>query len=119
MNTHLTRRRSRVDMGRRAGLACVIAGGLVSLSSCAGLAPASSGLVAQAQSACVSVAPVVQAASVVADSRVQSIVGYANAFCGPLAAGSVPSTLDANSSPWLGSLAGMLKVLAPVALSLL
>jgi hypothetical protein len=36
-----------------------------------------------------------------------------------LAVGSVPPTVDANTPQWLGSLAGMLKVLAPIALSLL
>jgi hypothetical protein len=88
------------------------------LASCA-LADAPAGTVAQAQQACVTVQPILSAASAVPDPRVQSIVGYGNAVCGPLAAGIVPATVDANTPQWLGSLAGMLKVLAPLALALL
>jgi uncharacterized membrane protein YadS len=88
------------------------------LASCSQMgAPAT--VVSQAQQACVTVQPILNAASAVADPRVQSIVGYGNAVCGPLAVGSVPPTVDANTPQWLGSLAGMLKVLAPIALSLL
>jgi hypothetical protein len=75
--------------------------------------------VTEAQRACVTIAPIVAGAAVMPDPRVQSIVGYANAFCGPLAAGVTPATLDSNTPQWLGHLAGMLIVLAPVALSLL
>jgi hypothetical protein len=88
------------------------------LASCT-LADVPASTVAQAQQACVTVQPILNAASAVADPRVQSIVGYGNAVCGPLAVGSVPATVDANTPQWLGSLAGMLKVLAPLALSLL
>lgn len=91
---------------------------LLLLAACGG-APQPGGIVAAAQQACVQIAPVTQAAAVVPDPKVQSIVGYANAFCGPMAAGAVPATTDDNTPQWLGQLAGMLKVLAPVALSLL
>lgn len=90
---------------------------LCALASCSQLA--GSGIVAQAQQACVTVQPILNAASVVGDPRVQSIVGYGNAVCGPLAAGQAPASLDANTPTWLGDLGGMLKVLAPIAISLL
>lgn len=91
---------------------------LCALAACA-QSGAPPDVVGQARQACVSVAPVLNAAAAVADLRVQSIVGYGNAVCGPLAVGSVPPTVDAGTPQWLGSLAGMLKVLAPIALSLL
>ena len=78
-----------------------------------------SSVVADAQQACVQVAPILTAAAVVADPKVQSILGYANAVCGPLAAGVAPPTVDGNTPQWLGQIAGMLKVLAPIALSLI
>src|SRR5580765_8430888 len=81
---------------------------------CAGLP--SSGVVQSAQQACISIQPQMAAASLISDPKVQSIVGYANAMCGPLASGMIPSTVDSNTSTWLGSLSGMLKVIAPIAL---
>lgn len=104
-------------MGLSVGLAWVIVVGLATAGCSAMTTPSST--VAQAQQTCVTISPSVTAASLVPDARVQSIVGYANAFCGPLAAGVIPSTVDSNSSAWLGGLVGMLRVLAPVALSLL
>jgi hypothetical protein len=103
----------------RVPLNAVALGALLSLGACGGITPKLSTLAADAQQACVQVAPVLAAASAVLDPRVQSILGYANAVCGPLATGTTPATLDTNTPQWLGQLAGMLKVLAPVALSLL
>lgn len=97
--------------------AVILATSIGLLTACSGTTPSS--VITDAQRACVQVAPIVQAASAVPDPRVTSIIGYANAVCGPLAAGVPPATLDTNTPQWLGSLAGMLKVLAPVVLSLL
>ena len=70
-------------------------------------------VIAAARSACVSLGPLFQTASLVPDARVQSIVGYFNSVCGPLSVGAVPPTVDGNTATWLGSLAGMIRVLVP------
>jgi hypothetical protein len=88
------------------------------LASCAPVGQVTT-TVAATQQACVMVRPWLDAALVVPDPRVQVIVSYGNAVCGPLAVGSVPATVDANTPAWLGELGGMLKVLAPIALMLL
>jgi hypothetical protein len=97
----------------------VLAGAaLCVLASCSQMGGAAT-VVQQAQQACVTVQPILNAASAVVDPRVQSIVGYGNAVCLPLAAGNPPPTIDTNTASWLGELSGMLKVLAPIAVSLL
>lgn len=70
-------------------------------------------VIAAARQACTSIGPVFLAASLVRDPKVQSIVSYADAVCRPLAAGVVPPTVDSNTATWLGSLAGMIRVLVP------
>lgn len=93
----------------------------VALSACsASQTPKVTTIVDEARVACTQIAPTLAAASQLSDARVQSILSYANAVCAPLAANAPPpATLDANTSTWLGTLGGMLKVLAPIALSLL
>ena len=70
-------------------------------------------VIAAARQACTSIGPLFLAAAIVPNPQVQSIVGYADAVCRPLAAGVVPATVDANTATWLGSLAGMIRVLVP------
>lgn len=82
----------------------------LSLSACGGGVKLSS-LIDDAKAACSQIAPILSVASLVPEPRVQSIIGFANSMCGPLSAGAVPPSLDANTPQWLGQLGGMLKAL--------
>lgn len=73
----------------------------------------------EAQQACVSISPALNAAAGSTNATVQSVAGFANSVCGPLAAGSVPATVNSTTPTWLGSLGGMISALLPVAISLL
>lgn len=75
--------------------------------------------VALAQQACVTVQPVLTAGAASGNATAQEIAGYGNAVCGPLAAGSVPATVNSNSPTWLGSLGGMIETLLPLAVSVI
>lgn len=77
-------------------------------------------VVANVQQACVSVQPLLAAgSSPVAPQTAQRIASYGNAVCGPIMAGSMPPTVNSTTPTWLGSLAGMLQVVLPVAAALL
>jgi len=75
--------------------------------------------VAEAQQACVSVGPLLAAGAASGNATAQSVAGYGNAVCGPLAAGSVPATVNSSTPTWLGSLAGIIQAVLPVAIGLL
>ena len=106
----------------RAFAALLILGLLLALGACSatsGGSAAVSAVVADTQQACVTISPALQAAASSSNAQVAAIAGYANAVCGPLAAGAVPPTVNASTPTWLGSLGGMISALLPIAVKLL
>ncbi len=76
--------------------------------------------VSSVQQACVSVQPALAAGAASGIPQARDIAGYGNAVCGPvMGGGAVPASVDASTPAWLGSLAGMLKVILPLAVGLL
>jgi hypothetical protein len=83
--------------------------GAMLLAGCS--AQQSADIVGAAQKACGAASPVLAAAALVPEPRVQAILGFAEAMCRPLAAGAVPATLDGNTASWV---AGLVQQLRPL-----
>ena len=98
----------------------IVGASLLALGACSAAQQAQTSTVIQeAQQACVSISPALNAAAGSTNTTVQSIAGYANAVCGPLASGAAPATVNSSTPTWLGSLGGMISALLPVAVALL
>jgi poly-beta-hydroxyalkanoate depolymerase len=69
---------------------------------------------ANVQQACVAAQPVLTAGSMSSNQTVKSITSYGTAFCGPVLAGTPPSTTNSNSTNWV---LGLITQLAPLVLA--
>lgn len=91
--------------------------GLLVLGACT--AAQVSNTVAETQQACITISPALNAAAQSSNATVLSVASYANAVCGPMAAGSVPPNVNSSTPTWLGTIGGMLQALLPMAITLL
>jgi hypothetical protein len=69
---------------------------------------------ATVQQACVAAQPVLTAGAMASNQSAKSIASYGNAFCGPVLAGTMPSTTNSNSTNWV---LGLITQLAPLVLA--
>lgn len=76
----------------------------------AGCATAAGGA-ATVQQACIAAQPVFTAAVASPNAKAAATAVYGNAFCGPVLAGNMPPTANANSAAWV---LGLVSALAPV-----
>ena len=69
---------------------------------------------ANVQQACVAAQPSLVAGAKVNNAAANSIAAYGNAFCGPVLAGTMPSTTNSNSTNWV---LGLITQLAPLVIA--